>query len=100
VKKYVKDRLLIRSIEGHKRIINEGQNVDLESIGFEKGTPLDRVIQYNSFTILTKLNFEQEEAVNPKSASTKYLNELAKEESNVENIIEKLVAYREQIVNT
>ncbi|WP_243549991.1 hypothetical protein [Priestia megaterium] len=97
--KRIKDHLLIRSVEAHRRILAEGQNVDLESLGFEKETSIDRVLQYNAFTILTKLNFRQDESVNAKSASTKYLNELIKEESNIEVIIEKLVAYREQNVD-
>ncbi|WEA43820.1 hypothetical protein [Priestia aryabhattai] len=100
MKKDVKDRLLIRSIEAHKRILAEGQNVDLESLGFEKDTPIDRVLQYNAFTILTKLNFGQDQSVNAKSASTKYLSDLIKEESDIEVIIEKLIAYREQNVNS
>ncbi|AXI31469.1 hypothetical protein CIB87_21385 [Priestia megaterium] len=98
--KHIKDRLLVGSIEAHKRLINEGQSVDLESLGFEKETPIDRVLQYNAFTILTKLKFGQDESVNAKSASTKYLNELIKEESNIEVIIEKLITYREQNVNS
>lgn len=100
MKKRIKDHLLIRSIEAHKQILAEGQNVDLESLGFEKETPIDRVLQYNAFTILTKLNFGQDASVNAKSASTKYLNELIKEESDIEVIIEKLIAYREQNLNS
>ncbi|MQR86396.1 hypothetical protein GFV16_10775 [Bacillus megaterium] len=76
--KRIKDRVLVFSIEAHKRILAEEQNVDLESLGFEKETPIDCVLKYNAFTILTKLNFGQGESVNVKSASTKYLNELVK----------------------
>jgi hypothetical protein len=99
MKKYLNDRLLVRSIEAHIRIINDGENVDLTSIGFEEGTPIDRVHDYNAFTILTKLNFDREEAVNPESESAKQLDALAAE-SNVETIIEKMVQYRDQIVNS
>ena len=98
MKEYVKDRLLIRSIEAHKRIINDGQNVDLESIGFEKGTPLDRVVSYNTFTILTKMNFPKDEATKSDSKAATLLNELSKHEPS-ETIIKKLVEYREEVKN-
>lgn len=94
------DRLLRQSIEAHKKIITEGEAVDLASIGYEDGTPLDRVRDYNAFTILTKLNFSRDEAVNPKSDSAKYLDILAAGQISVEEIIEKLIAFRDQIVNS
>lgn len=98
MKKYAKDQLLIRSIGVHKRIINEGQNIDFESIGFEKGTPLDRVISYNTFTILTKMDFPKDEATKSDSKAATLLNELSKHEPS-ETIIEKLVEYRKEVEN-
>jgi predicted ATP-dependent Lon-type protease len=77
VKEFLNDRLLRRSIEAHKKIITEGEVVDLASIGYEDGTLLDRVHGYNAFTILTKLSFNGDEVVNPKSESAKHLDELA-----------------------
>ncbi|MBT2666338.1 hypothetical protein J7J00_12570 [Bacillus sp. ISL-4] len=41
--------------------------------------------------VLSKLDFPLEESLDLKSQATKYLDELAKNESNVETIIEKLV---------
>jgi hypothetical protein len=100
MKKYLKDRLLRNCIEVHKKIVTEGEDANLESFGFESGTPLDRVRTYNAFTILSKLGFEREEATTPSSDSAKYLDELAATEPNVEVIISKLVEYREQSVNS
>ncbi|MCQ6277319.1 hypothetical protein JMM81_20815 [Bacillus sp. V3B] len=100
MKKYLKDRLLRNSIEAHIRIVNEGEAANLEEFGFEAGTPIERIHQYNALTILSKLDFSREESLDPKSKSTSFLDELAKSESNVETIIEKLTAYREEIVNS
>ncbi|MFE4522011.1 hypothetical protein ACFRCQ_07610 [Cytobacillus firmus] len=97
MKTHLKDRLLRQAIEAHIRIINEGEHVDLSSIGFEEGTPHDRVYTYNAFMILSKLEFPKNVATNPSSAATRFLNEAVKNESNVEAIIEKLLEYREQV---
>lgn len=99
-KTYLKNRFLRNSIEVHIRIMTEGENVNFESFGFESGTPIQRIRQYNAFTILTKLNFNREESLNPESQSAKRLDELAATESNVETIIQKMIEYRDQIVNS
>ncbi|AQX56032.1 hypothetical protein [Priestia flexa] len=100
MKKYLNDRLLRNSIEVHIRIMHGGNPEDLEEFGFEAGTPIERIHQYNACTILSKLDFSREQSLDPKSQSTKYLDELTAKESNVETIISKLVEYRDQIVNS
>ncbi|WP_144549566.1 hypothetical protein [Peribacillus simplex] len=50
--------------------------------------------------VLSKLDFPLEESLDPKSQATKYVDELAKNESNVETIIEKLVAYKDERINS
>lgn len=100
LKEYLNDRLLVQGIEAHIRVMNEGDAANLEPFGFEAGTPIDRIHQYNALMVLSKLDFPREESLDPKSQSTQYLDELAKNESNVETIIEKLVAYREESVNS
>lgn len=100
MKKYLNDRLLVRAIEAHKKIITEGDSVDLVAIGYEEGTPLDRVHTYNAFMILQKLGFKGDEATNPESKSTKYLDELATKDLPNEQIIQSLLEYRNQSVNS
>lgn len=97
--KYLKDYLLRNSIEAHIRIINGDNPEELEEFGFESGTPIERIHQYNAATILSKLDYNREESLDPKSNSAKYLDELSKKESNVETIIERLIEYRELIAN-
>jgi hypothetical protein len=100
LKYYPRDRLLVVSIEAHKKIVTEGESVDLSSIYYEKGTPLDRVHQYNAFTILSKLKFPKDESSNPASDSTKYLDELAAKDLPTEEIIQLLLEYRDKIANS
>lgn len=97
---YLKDKFLMKAIQAHKRIISEGEDVDLISIGFEEGTPFDRVHTYNAFTILSKLDFEKDEATNPGSASTKFLDEMAAKDLPSEEILRSLVEYRQRTVNS
>ena len=100
MKKRIKDHLLIRSIEAHKRILAEGQNVDLASISYEEGTPFERVHEYNAFTILTKLQFPKDEVLNTESKSRQYLDKIAVKELPAEEIIQLLIEYRNEIANS
>ncbi|MEG8975380.1 hypothetical protein U8Y98_01540 [Priestia megaterium] len=100
MKKEAKDHLLIRSIEAHKRILAEGQNVDLASIFYEEGTPFERVYEYNGFTILTKLQFPKDEVLNIESKSRQYLDEIAQKDLPIEEIIQLLIEYRNEIANS
>jgi hypothetical protein len=100
LKQYLKDRLLVASIEAHKKIITEGESVDLASIYYEEGTPLARVHQYNAFAILSKLQFPKDEASDPASDSTKFLDELAAKQLPNEEIIQSLLNFREKVVNS
>jgi len=100
VNKHIKNRLLIRSIEAHKRILVEGQNVDLASIFYEEGTPFERVHEYNAFTILTKLQFPKDEVLNNESKSRQYLDEIALKDLPTEEIIQLLIEYRNEIANS
>jgi hypothetical protein len=97
LKEYINDQLLIRTIEAHKRIINEGEFLNLNEIGYEEGTSYERVKSYNTFTILTKLNFNYDEATNPKSKSAIKLDEIVATNSDVGTIISKLIEYREKL---
>ncbi|MGH3040452.1 MAG: hypothetical protein ACRDNG_01690 [Gaiellaceae bacterium] len=99
MKAYYKDSLLVRAIEAHKKIVTEGENVNLDSIGYEYGTPINHVYTYNAIMILGKLEFPHNEATQTESDSTKFLEELAKSETDVESIINRLIEYRNQIVN-
>ncbi|MDE4086184.1 hypothetical protein PO902_14145 [Planococcus maritimus] len=91
---YLNDRMLVISIEAHKRIIAEGENVDLAEIGYEVGTPFDSVKTYNSFTILSILEFPIEEATNPEGKAAKLLDSISKENTSVEDIIAALIEFR------
>lgn len=97
---YSKDKLLLNAIQAHKRIISEGEAVDLASINFEKGTSFERVQQYNAFMILTKLDFEKDEVLNLASDSRKYLDELAAKDHPNDTIIQSLIEYRQRNVNS
>ncbi|MGP4073963.1 hypothetical protein ACTWQB_15655 [Piscibacillus sp. B03] len=97
-KTFINDSLLVNSIEAHKRIMNEDKNVDIRSIGYEEGTPIERVKQYNAFTILMKLDFPKNEVINNESSSRLYLDELAEQNLSNEGIIELLLDYRKKIV--
>lgn len=100
INKLLKDKLLINTIEVHIRIMNGDKPEDLEEYGYEVDAPIERIHQYNALTILSKLDFNREESLDPNSQSTKYLDELTKTEANIETIIEKLVAYREEGINS
>lgn len=91
---YLNDSMLVSSIESHKRIISEGENVDLAEIGYEVGTSFDQVKTYNAFTILSKLEFPIEEATNPEGKAATLLDSLSKENSSVEDIIAALIEFR------
>ncbi|MEK4406683.1 hypothetical protein MKZ26_20165 [Sporosarcina sp. FSL K6-6792] len=97
---YLKDKLLLNAIQAHKRIISEGEAVDLASINFEEGTPFERVHQYNAFMILSKLDFERDEVLNVASDSRKYLDELAAKDLPNDTIIQTLLEYRQSNVNS
>lgn len=75
---YLKDRLLRNSIEALIRIMNGGNPEELEEFGFESEAPIERIHQYNAFMILSKLDFNREESLDPKSQSTKYLDKIIK----------------------
>ncbi|MFC4022697.1 hypothetical protein ACFOUV_02555 [Oceanobacillus longus] len=94
---YLTDRLLANSIEAHKRIVTEGESVDLASLSYEEGTPFDRVHQHNAFTILSKLDFPKDEVLNVSSESTKHLDDLAATDRPTEEIIQSLLKYRDEI---
>lgn len=100
MKKHIKDHLLTRSIEAHKRILVEGQNVDLASISYEEGIPFERVYEYNGFAILTKLQFPKDEVLNNESKSRQYLDEIALKDLPTEEIIQLLIEYRNEIANS
>jgi len=94
---YLTNKLLINSIEAHKRIVIEGETVDLASIGYEEGTPLNRVHQFNAFNILTKLRFPRDEVLNVESKSRAFLDDLAKRNLATKEILESLLKYRDGI---
>ncbi|MBY0098668.1 hypothetical protein [Mesobacillus maritimus] len=94
MKKATKDPLLVVSVEAHKKIITEGESVDLESILYEKGTPFDQVRRYNAYTILSKLQFPKDEILNYSSESRRYLDEIAAKDLTAEEIIKLLLEYR------
>lgn len=100
MKSYLKDRLLVRAIRVHKRILSEGESVDLDSIGYEEGTPFVSVHQYNAFMILTKLEFPKDEVLNNDSNSRKYLDEITAKDLPNEEIIQSLLEYRNQFANS
>lgn len=100
MKKYMKNRLLVTKIEAHKKIVTEGESVDLTSIFYEEGAPFERVHQYNAFTILTKLQFPKDEVLNYESKSRQYLDEIAAKDLPAEEIIQLLVEYRDEIANS
>lgn len=75
------------------------ENVDLEANGFEEGTRKEQIHSYNKFTILSTLEFPREEATNPESKSTKYLDELVQKDLSNEDIVAKLIEYRKIDVN-
>ncbi|WPL43540.1 hypothetical protein [Priestia megaterium] len=99
VKAFLKDKFLLNAIESHKLIINGGESVRLEEMGFEEGTSLERVHEYNAFTILTKLKFPIEEATEIESESVKLLDDLAKQNLSNEEIIKSLLEYRKEVGN-
>ncbi|MFS0688293.1 hypothetical protein AB1K89_03435 [Sporosarcina sp. 179-K 8C2 HS] len=90
----------MNAIQAHKRIISEGEAVDLKSINYEEGTPFERVHQYNAFMILSKLDFKKDEVLNVASDSRRYLDELAAKDLTNEEIIQSLIEYRQRIVNS
>ncbi|MGG3556275.1 hypothetical protein ABES23_06175 [Peribacillus frigoritolerans] len=100
MKQYLKDHLLVRSIVAHKKIVSEGEAVNLVSIGYEEGTPLERVHQYNAFTIMTKLQFPKDEVLNISSKSRQYLDELAEKNLSVEETLQLLIDYRDRFANS
>ena len=95
--KYSKNKLLMNAIHAHKRIMTEGEAVDLVAINYEEGTPLDRVRKYNAYMILSKLDFAHDEATDPASGSAKYLDDLAAKDLPSEQIIQSLIEYRQRI---
>ncbi|WP_347940702.1 hypothetical protein AAEY33_25125 [Peribacillus simplex] len=72
------DRLPVQGIEAHIRLMNEGKAANLEPFGFDTGTPIDRIDQYNALIVLPKLDFPLEESLDPKSQATKYLDPTSK----------------------
>ena len=100
VKTFLRDKFLLNAIGSHKVIINGGESVRLEEMGFEEGTPLERVHEYNAFTILTKLQYPIEEATKFESESTRLLDDLVKQELSNEEIIKSLLEYRKKIANS
>ncbi|MBM7572917.1 hypothetical protein [Aquibacillus albus] len=64
---YLKDRLLLKSIDVHKKIMNGATSEDLVSFGFEKDAPIDRIYLHNQFTVISSLDFNFEESTNPES---------------------------------
>ncbi|MDP9742870.1 UNVERIFIED_ORG: hypothetical protein QFZ59_004700 [Bacillus sp. B2I3] len=96
----MKDKFLYNSIVAHTKIMTEGEAVDLVSIGYEEGTPLERVHQYNAFTIMTKLQFPKEEVLNNSSKSRQYLDELAEKNLSVEETLQLLIDYRDRFANS
>lgn len=98
--KYHEDQLLNNAIQVHKRIISEGEHVDLASINYEVGTPFERVHQYNAFMILSKLDFQKDEVLNVTSDSRGYLDEIVGINRSTEEIINLLIEYRQRTVNS
>lgn len=100
MKKYLNNRLLANSIEAHKKIITEGESVDLESIVYEKGTPFEQVHRYNAYTILSILQFPKDEILNYSSKSRQYLDDIAAKGLSVEEMLQLLIEYRDGIANS
>jgi hypothetical protein len=100
VKAFLKDKFLLNAIGSHKVIINGGESVRLEEMGFEEGTSLERAHEYNIFTILTKLQFPIEEATKLESESAQLLDDLVKQDISSEQLIQLLLEYRKKIVNS
>ncbi|UOQ92297.1 hypothetical protein MUO14_17720 [Halobacillus shinanisalinarum] len=92
---YFKDTLLMSVIEAHKKIVTEGENVNLKAIGYEEGTSIDRVLTYNASTILTRLDFEMDRmGTSEKSSLIKYLNELVEAGESNESIVKEIIEYK------
>ncbi|MFE4144493.1 hypothetical protein ACFX4I_22055 [Peribacillus sp. YIM B13472] len=47
------DRLLVQGIEAHIRLMNEEEAANLEPFGFDAGTPINRIHQYNALMVLS-----------------------------------------------
>ncbi|PRS16517.1 hypothetical protein C6W27_08945 [Bacillus paralicheniformis] len=94
---YSNDRLLLKSIDIHRKIVNGATPDELAKISiYEKDAPIDRIHQYNAFMILSKLEFSKDEVLNKESKSRAYLDEVSKDNPS-EQILDLLLKYREEI---